>query len=81
MPELKHLYLDYNGLTRTIPPRIWSLRKLQKLIVSNNKLTGDVVVDGFAAMSLTIIDVASNVLSGVIREVFGHLENLTDLLL
>lgn len=46
-----------------------------------NNLAGDLVVDGFAAMSLTIIDVGGNKLTGIIPKVFGRLENLTYLYL
>ncbi|CAO2187007.1 unnamed protein product [Urochloa humidicola] len=55
----------------------WGLKKLQRLLVDRNNLTGNLVVHGFAAMSLVVISVADNKLTGMIPEVFGRLENLT----
>ncbi|KAF8701327.1 hypothetical protein HU200_033656 [Digitaria exilis] len=54
-----------------------TLKKLQHFVVYMNNLTGDLVVDGFAAMSLNGIDIGENKLTGIIPEVFGRLENLT----
>ncbi|RCV27293.1 hypothetical protein SETIT_5G313500v2 [Setaria italica] len=80
MPELEVLDLSINTLTGSIPPWVWSLKKLQSFAVYRNNLTGDLVVNDFAAMGLTLIDVSENYkLTGVIPEVFGHLENLTRL--
>nr|CAB3474211.1 unnamed protein product [Digitaria exilis] len=82
MLELELLDLSINMFTGSIPPKVWSLKNLQRLAVYRNNLTGDIVVDGFAAMGLTVIDVSENYkLSGAIPEFFGHLENLTDLFL
>ncbi|CAO2187006.1 unnamed protein product [Urochloa humidicola] len=81
MPKLEVLSLGSNSFTGTIPPEIWSLKTPQWLDVSGNNLIGDVVVDGFAAMSLVTIDVSENKLTGMIPEVFGCLRNLIDLLL
>ncbi|CAO1945007.1 unnamed protein product [Urochloa humidicola] len=80
MPELEILDLSSNMLTGSVPAGVWSLKKLQSLAVYRNNLTGDLVVDGFAAMSLELIDFSENYkLTGVIPEIFGQLENLTQL--
>ncbi|GJN25661.1 hypothetical protein PR202_gb13519 [Eleusine coracana subsp. coracana] len=57
------------------------LNKLQDLDLSENNLTGHLVVDGFAAVSLKMIYLGDNNLSGIIPDFFGRLENLTDLIL
>ncbi|WVZ54936.1 hypothetical protein U9M48_005669 [Paspalum notatum var. saurae] len=83
MSELQVLFLYNNALTGSIPPRLWSLSKLQLLVLLLNNFTGDVVVDdskGMAARSLTDIDISFNYkLTGSIPEAFGLLENLTTL--
>jgi hypothetical protein len=50
-------------------------------VVEMNNLTGHLVVDGFEAMSLIVISVLHNNLTGTIPEIFGHLKNLTELYL
>jgi hypothetical protein len=50
-------------------------------VVEMNNLTGHLVVDGFEAMSLIVISVLQNNLTGTISEIFGHLKNLTELYL
>nr|CAB3482181.1 unnamed protein product [Digitaria exilis] len=69
MPKLESLCLSRNSLTGSIPPGIWRLENLQYLMVDYNNFTGDVVVDGFAAMNLILINLAGNNLS--VPEVFG----------
>ena len=78
MSEQELLDLSRNALTGSIPPGVWRLKKLQELYVWRNSLTGEIVVDEFAARGLTAIDVSENYkLNGSIPEVFGLLENLT----
>ncbi|KAF0919984.1 hypothetical protein E2562_032441 [Oryza meyeriana var. granulata] len=78
MSNLESLDLSINALTGSIPPAIWSLKKLQTLLIYKNNLTGDVIVDGaFGAVNLVTIDLSSNYkLTGPIPEDFGHLQKL-----
>jgi Leucine-rich repeat (LRR) protein len=45
--------------------------------VHDNNLSGNMVIDGFAAISLTTINLSQNKLTGTIPEVFGRFKNLT----
>ncbi|RCV27292.1 hypothetical protein SETIT_5G313400v2 [Setaria italica] len=77
LTNLVSLTASQCNLVGDFPNFLWSLKKLQQLYLYTNNITGDMVVDGFAARSLTEIDVSENKISGVIPEVFGGLENLT----
>jgi hypothetical protein len=60
MSELEVLDLSLNALTGSIPPRIWSLKKLQELFVDRTNITGEIVVHEFAAKSFTYISISEN---------------------
>ncbi|TKW16694.1 hypothetical protein SEVIR_5G316100v4 [Setaria viridis] len=77
MSNLVSLWASQCNLVGDFPNFVWSLKKLQLLFLYTNSITGDMVIDEFAARSLTKIDVSDNKISGVIPEVFGGLENLT----
>jgi hypothetical protein len=54
---------------------------MQYLIVDNNNLTGNLMIDGFAAMGLVAFYASNNNFIGGITEVFDRLENLLELTL
>jgi kinase len=67
----------------TLPttPGLWRLKKMKYLGLSMNYFTGNLVVDGFAAVSLKWIDLSDTKLTGAIPDFFGSLKNLTLLIL
>ncbi|CAO2182934.1 unnamed protein product [Urochloa humidicola] len=79
LTNLVILWASECNLAGDFPNFVWSLKKLQRLLLFKNNLTGEMVVDGFDARSLTVIDVSENMINGVIPEVFGSLENLDTL--
>lgn len=77
MPELEWLDLSWNGFTGTIPPGVWSLRKLKFLYLYRNNLAGDIGINGtIGATGLVEVDLSMNQLTGTISESFGTLMNL-----
>ncbi|CAO2178324.1 unnamed protein product [Urochloa humidicola] len=76
LASLVSLWASNSSLVGEFPSFVWSLEKLQLLFLYTNNITGDLVTDGFAATSLTKIDLSQNKISGVIPEVFGGLQNL-----
>lgn len=44
-----HVPLQQLIRRKSIPPGVWSLKELQRLVLFGNNLTGNIVVDGFAA--------------------------------
>ncbi|CAO2171407.1 unnamed protein product [Urochloa humidicola] len=82
LDSLVSLWASNCSLVGEFPSFVWSLEKLQLLFLYTNNITGDLVIpDGFAARSLTKIDLSQNRISGVIPEVLGGLQNLTVLTL
>ncbi|CAL4961480.1 unnamed protein product [Urochloa decumbens] len=78
LTSLVSLWASNCSLVGEFPSFVWSLDKLQILLLYTNSITGDLVIpDGFAARSLTKIDLSQNKISGVIPEVLGKLQNLT----
>jgi Leucine-rich repeat (LRR) protein len=77
MVNLTTIWAAQCNLVGDFPNFLWSLKKLQQVFLYTNNLNGDLVVDGFAARSLTLIDVSENQITGVIPEVFGSLKNLS----
>jgi kinase len=73
-PEI--LALHNNSLTGSIPSGVWKFEKLEYLDLFMNNFTGNLVMDGFAAVSLECISLSKNKLIGTNPKVFGCLENL-----
>jgi kinase len=66
MRELWYLHFGNNSLTGRIPPGIWRLKKLKVLYLYRNNFADNLLVDGFAAVSLKWLDLSNNNLSGVL---------------
>ncbi|CAL4947499.1 unnamed protein product [Urochloa decumbens] len=79
LTNLVSLWASECNFVGDFPNFVWRFNKLQELNLYKNNLTGEMVVDGFDAMSLTVIDVSENMINGLIPEVFGSLENLNTL--
>lgn len=67
MKGLTDLYLDYNGLTGTVPPSIFGIEGLEALHLNNNKLMGTIGTDeGAKLTSLTVLRLDDNEFSGTL---------------
>ena len=70
------LWLDYNGLTGTIPTELGSLSNLERLDLGGNQLTGTIPVELGSLSSLERLDLGSNELTGTIPVELGSPFNL-----
>ncbi|KAL8512512.1 hypothetical protein ACS0TY_018837 [Phlomoides rotata] len=77
---LQQLSLRSNPvLIGTIHPQISTLKSLQILTLSQNKLTGKIPVEIFSLSSLVHLDLSYNMLTGTIPMEIGNLGNLVGL--
>ncbi|KAG8386754.1 hypothetical protein BUALT_Bualt03G0181900 [Buddleja alternifolia] len=77
---LQQLSLRSNpALVGTIPPQISSLKSLQILTLSQNKLSGQIPVQIFSLSSLLHLDLSYNMLTSEISLQVGNLRNLVGL--
>ncbi|KAG5544880.1 hypothetical protein RHGRI_017366 [Rhododendron griersonianum] len=67
------------ALIGSIPPQISSLKSLQILTLSQNRLSGQIPVEVFAISSLVHLDLSYNLLTGTIPNQVGSLRNLVGL--
>ncbi|CAN6216581.1 unnamed protein product, partial [Urochloa humidicola] len=76
LTELTLISLSRNELIGAIPPWMLQHRKLQRLYLYINNLSGE-LPSNVTATSLVELDVSTNRLTGVIPEALGDLKNLT----
>lgn len=78
--SLQQLSLRSNpALVASIPPQISSLKSLQILTLSQNRLSGKIPVEIFNLNSLVHLDLSYNMLTGTIPNQLGNLRNLEGL--
>ncbi|KAL2484848.1 receptor like protein 7 [Abeliophyllum distichum] len=80
--DLVYMNLGYNSLNGSIPPAVFALPSLQKLLLSNNHFGGEVNESSSTPSSqLDTLDLSSNLLEGQIPEFFFELPKLSVLVL
>ena len=75
------LWLDYNGLTGTIPAELSSLSNLERLDLGDNQLTGTIPPELGRLSNLERLDLGGNQLTGTIPVELGSPFNLERLVL
>uniref|UniRef100_A0A803LBV6 non-specific serine/threonine protein kinase n=1 Tax=Chenopodium quinoa TaxID=63459 RepID=A0A803LBV6_CHEQI len=79
--NLRIIYMDSIGLTRTIPQDLGKLQKLEQLYLNNNKLTGEIPISIANLPYLSILSLSYNNLEGSIPPSLGNCKNLLSLYL
>ena len=79
--QLRILNLFDNGFTGEIPAAIGDLAQLQILTLQRNSLAGTVPLTLAKCTKLEIVNLSANLLSGAIENIFGAMENLSQLYL
>jgi len=73
--NIQHLYLNNNNLTGTIPASLWESFTITDVDLSNNQLSGDLVVTTWGT-DRVYINLSVNRLTGIIPEDFKNTGNL-----
>ncbi|KAK0571020.1 hypothetical protein LWI29_009933 [Acer saccharum] len=79
--NLTLLNLSSNFLNGTIPPQLCQMRKLERVFLSNNSLSGEIPSALGDIPHLGLLDLSKNMLSGSIPDSFANLSQLRRLLL
>lgn len=78
LPRLQNLDLSNNSLSSSIPKDLKNCRQLQRLILAENKFSGEIPVGVFPELAnLVQLDLSSNSLNGSIPEDIGELKSLS----
>lgn len=77
LPNLIYMYLDYNGLSGSIPPNIAKMTQLQAFGVEGNRFSGPIPRSIGSLTDLIELKLGENLLTGTIPDSIRHLTNLS----
>lgn len=77
--SLRHIFLDSNLLTSSIPSGLWHLKDLLQLDLSSNSLSGFLPPEMGNLVSTIYMNLTFNQLSESIPSTLGNLQNLAEL--